>query len=123
MFEGRQVSLMENCGCKAASVVYLLICDKCRLGYVGATSRELSKRFSEHLGKINGSVNEIQTVHLHFKERKGICKPVVGILEVVKDQEKLFDTEKWYIKRLRPQFNIKDATYVKNAEGYTKKSE
>lgn len=119
--EGHQVSLTEKCGCKISSVVYLLMCEQCKLGYVGATSRELSKRFSEHLGKIKGSVNEIQTVHLHFKNSKDSCKPSIGVLEVVNDPEKLLETEKWFIKKLRPHFNVRDATYVKSEQGYKQK--
>lgn len=121
--EGHPVSLVEKCGCKVSSVVYLLTCEQCKLGYVGATSRELSKRFSEHLGKIKGAVQELQTVHLHFRDSKTACRPVIGVLEVVKNPDKLFETEKWYIKKLKPHFNIRDATYVKSEGGYKPKTQ
>lgn len=121
--ENKVISLASNCGCEVSSVVYLLFCENCSLGYVRATSREVSKRFSEHVGKIKTQAKEIQTVHLHFKNSKKACKPVIGVLEVVKDQDKLLQLEKWYIKKLRPELNVRDATYVKNQDGYELKLE
>lgn len=49
----KRVALALNYGCRISSVVCLLYCETCKLGYVGATSRELSKRLSGHVGKIN----------------------------------------------------------------------
>lgn len=121
--EGKKLILKSNYGCKESSVVYYLFCPTCNLGYVGATKRELSKRFSEHLGKINNNSQEIQTVHLHFKnkDKNKKCFPKIGILEKVLDQVKLFQVEKWYIKKLRPHFNVKDATFVREGDGYKEK--
>lgn len=91
-----KVSFSLKWVCKATSVIYFLRCSKCELGYVGATSRELSKRYSEHVGKIKSSSLEIQTVHLHFKQSEKGCVPQIGILEKVKE-ETLFEIEKKYI--------------------------
>lgn len=85
----KEVDLKSRWGCKATSVVYFLFCANCSLGYVGATSRELSKRFSEHLGKIRNSAQEIQTVHLHFKLGAPSCLPLIGILEKVPEENLL----------------------------------
>lgn len=115
----KKVKLKSELGCKETSVVYLLSCKSCNLHYVGATSRELSTRFSEHLGKITNNSKEIQTVHLHFKTKK--CIPSIGILEKVSDPEKLFQVEKWFIKKLRPFFNVKDATFIRVGEEYKRK--
>lgn len=33
-------------------------------------------------------------------------------------EENLFAVEKWYIKKLAPEFNVKDAVYVRDGSGY-----
>lgn len=115
----KTIQLSCNFGCKEDNVVYFLFCEKCSLGYVGATTRELSKRFSEHVGKMKNNVKEIQTVHLHFKEKSG-CTPKIGILEKT-SEDNLFEVEKWYIKKYRPEFNVKDAIFIKDGENYKRK--
>jgi hypothetical protein len=105
--------------------VYFLFREFCALGCVVATTRELSKRYSEHVSKIKNSPQEIQTVHLHFRESKGKCSPKNGILENIlnRDEEKLFRMEKWYIKKLKPFFNVKNATFIRNGEMYVVKTQ
>lgn len=44
-------------------------------------------------------------MHLHFKDSKISCRPEVGILEKTQES-KLFEVEKWYIKKLKPYFNV-----------------
>lgn len=110
--QGSTVNFSRKWGCKATSVIYFLRCNMCELGYVGATSRELSKRFSEHVGKVKNNSAEIQTVHLHFKQSQKGCVPQIGVLEKVKE-ENLLEIEKKYIKALKPHFNVKDAIYIR----------
>lgn len=110
--QGSKVSFSLKWVCKATLVIYFLRCSKCELGYVGATSRELSKRYSEHVGKIKSSSLEIQTVHLHFKQSEKGCVPQIGILEKVKE-ETLFEIEKKYIQALKHHFNVKDVVYIR----------
>lgn len=85
-------------------------------------ARELSKRFGEHLGKIKNNSKEIQTVHLHFKDSKISCRPEVGILEKT-HESKLFEVEKWYIKKLKPYFNVEDAVFIKERDKYLRKEQ
>jgi hypothetical protein len=115
--KGQVINFKQKFGCKESSVVYFLFCEKCDLGYVGATSRELSRRFSEHVGNFQNTSVEIQTVHLNFKNPHLACKPKIGILEKCSDQD-LLSIEKWYIKKLAPVFNEKDAVYVRVGSEY-----
>lgn len=120
-FGGEIIQLKKNLGCKEENVVHFLFCRNWQQGYVGATSRELSKRFGEHLGKIKIVLAEVQTVHLHFKQKKG-CKHEIGILEKV-EGDRLFETEKWFIKKMKPYFNVQDAVYMKTDAGYVMKKD
>jgi hypothetical protein len=99
-----------NVNCKSHNVVYYFFCIKCNKGYVDMTSRDLSLRFSEHLQKIRNKPEIIQTVHLHFIIC-GVHNARILPLVICNHNNDLPLFENVMIKKLKPEFNIKDAKF------------
>jgi hypothetical protein len=44
-----KIKLMSNASCTSTNLIYIIICLKCNLFYIGETSETLEKRISQHL--------------------------------------------------------------------------
>jgi hypothetical protein len=111
LINGLRARIPSNITCKSCNIVYYFFCIKCNKGYIGMTSRILSQRFSEHLAKIKNKPELVQTVHLHFHSC-GIINARILPLATSSDRE-LPCLEKFFIKKYRPEFNVRDAKYRK----------
>jgi hypothetical protein len=64
---GRRFRVRGTITCRTVNLVYLIECVKCRVQYVGETSRSLADRLNDHLSSIR---RELPTpVALHFSQR------------------------------------------------------
>ena len=43
---------MNNATCTSSNLIYIIICKKCKLYYIGETSNTLNARISQHLNHI-----------------------------------------------------------------------
>ena len=46
------IQLLSNSNCNSSNVVYIILCIKCKIFYIGETGKSLSKRMSQHLNQI-----------------------------------------------------------------------
>ena len=46
------IQLLSNSNCDSSHVVYIILCEKCKIFYIGETRKSLSKRMSQHLNQI-----------------------------------------------------------------------
>lgn len=60
----REFVVRGNITCKTSNVVYVITCIRCKLQYVGQTSRTLADRINDHLSRIRTTKNT--PVGLHF---------------------------------------------------------
>ncbi len=44
--------MLSNCNCDSTDLVYIILCIKCKVYYIGQTSRKFSARFREHVNNI-----------------------------------------------------------------------
>ena len=59
-------SVRENFTCASSEVIYLIICKKCNIQYVGQTQQNCSQRMNKHKFDIKHSPDIITTVSEHF---------------------------------------------------------
>ena len=85
-----------------SNVVYQITCPGCNSSYVGQTTRQLQRRFREHMGN-KGPV----------KTHLDICNisPDVGMIKVIgraSSLPRLLTLEALFIKQIKPELNTKD---------------
>ena len=85
-----------------SNVVYQITCPGCNSSYVGQTTRQLQRRFREHMGN-KGPV----------KTHLDVCNinPDVGMIEVIgraSSLPRLLTLEALFIKQIKPLSNTKD---------------
>ena len=51
-FSNLKIKLMNNASCTSTDLIYIIICKKCKLFYIGETSQTLKARTSQHLNHI-----------------------------------------------------------------------
>ena len=51
-YSNMKIKLMSNASCTSTNLIYIIICLKCNLFYIGETSETLEKRISQHLNHI-----------------------------------------------------------------------
>ncbi len=83
------VHLSEVVDCNTKGVVYVITCDKCKVQYVGQTSRRLRDRFVEHLGYIRMKIEATgkhfaQTNHTLAEMKVQIIKCVIPNTETLR---------------------------------------
>ena len=59
-------SVRENFTCASSEVIYLIICKKCNIQYVGQTQQKCSQRMNKHKFDIKHFPDIITTVSEHF---------------------------------------------------------
>ena len=64
--------LRNNCSCLSTSVVYIIICKKCRIFYIGESSKSANIRINQHLNNIKRFSNNLNTSLVNFDS----CSPV-----------------------------------------------
>jgi len=65
--------ILNNCNCDSTNLVYIILCIKCNVFYIGQTSRKFSTRFREHIKNICTVKKQINTnseLCLHFNKTK-----------------------------------------------------
>ncbi|OCT84300.1 hypothetical protein XELAEV_18022456mg [Xenopus laevis] len=102
---GKGFEMNDYINCNTKSVVYLLTCRKCKLQYVGCTTRSLKCRMREHINHIT-SCSNTSVVICHFVECNGgdITQLDIQGIEKVKHSDrggdftaKLFHREAFWI--------------------------
>lgn len=58
------LNILSNASCETSNIIYVIICNKCKLYYVGETSKSLRERFKQHLNHI---INFVPFVKYHDK--------------------------------------------------------
>ncbi len=53
--------ITNNCNCNSVNLVYIILCNKCNIFYIGQTSRKFSTRFKEHIRNICTVKKQINT--------------------------------------------------------------
>ena len=61
----RSFAIKYKLGCKSSNIIYLIICKKCNLQYVGETGRPFSERINNHLSCIR-TKKMSSPIGLHF---------------------------------------------------------
>ena len=66
------IPILCNANCRSAGVVYILICIKCNIYYIGQTKRSFHKRFNEHLYNIyNFKLSQFNSeIAIHCNQKK-----------------------------------------------------
>ena len=70
------IKLLCNATCQASNVVYIILCLKCNLFYIGQSAKTLSKRISQHLNHIrkfkafNKYYNKEVAKHFNLKDHE-----------------------------------------------------
>ena len=86
-----------------SNVVYQITCPRCKACYVGATTRHLRCRFSEHKSRTGCSVKE------HVKQcNVTLCDDDVIVLGCNNREDHLFTLEAIFQNQIRPQINGKE---------------
>ena len=86
-----------------SNVVYKIVCPRCEACYVGMTSRQLTRRYTEHIGK-----RGVTKPHMNN------CNVVLGEKDIeilgthTKSEKHLLTLEALFINEIRPTLNTKD---------------
>ena len=72
---------LDFCDCSSSNLIYLIICDKCGVQYVGQTAQQLRKRISKHRNDIARGRGSCPFLIKHFN--KGNCKGANFHVQVV----------------------------------------
>ncbi len=65
--------MLSNCNCESTHLVYIIFCLKCKVYYIGQTSRKFSARFREHINNICKFKNFVisnSELSIHFNKSK-----------------------------------------------------
>ena len=66
---GRTYTTKQNITCQSSNLIYCIQCKKCKVQYVGQTSRRLMDRFQGHFSSITNKRAKIKTlIHDHFNQ-------------------------------------------------------
>lgn len=90
--------IVHRLSCESHNVVYFISCKKCKAGYVGQTSRKLSKRISEHVYHISSCSNT--PVAKHFTSNCNLSDFWFTGLEHCPTESKRLLVENKWMKRL-----------------------
>jgi uncharacterized protein with HEPN domain len=63
-YNNLKLNLLSNATCNTENIIYIIICTKCNLYYIGETSKKLKERIQQHLNNIN---NFIPFIKYHDK--------------------------------------------------------
>jgi hypothetical protein len=61
--------ILDNCSCDSQNIIYVIICKKCNLFYIGESGRSAKVRLSEHLNNIDNYIkfgSHLTEVSSHF---------------------------------------------------------
>lgn len=67
--------MLSNCNCESTNLVYIIFCVKCKVYYIGQTSRKFSARFKEHVNnicKFKDLIISNSELSIHFNKNKHI---------------------------------------------------
>ena len=65
--------IISNCTCKSKDLIYIIMCIKCNVYYIGQTSRQFATRFKEHVYNICNFKHLIilnSEMSIHFNKTK-----------------------------------------------------
>ena len=68
-----RLPMLCNGSCSSSNVIYILLCVKCNVFYIGQTGRQFSRRFREHVNNITRFkfiVQENTELSIHFNKSK-----------------------------------------------------
>ena len=69
-----RIKLMNNNTCNSRNIIYIIICNKCSLFYVGESSKSLKERTAQHINHITNFIPykkyESKEVARHFRSKK-----------------------------------------------------
>jgi GIY-YIG catalytic domain len=84
--------------CRSANIVYLITCRKCRIQYVGETSRTLAERLTDHRSNIKHRKNTPIAIHFNSANHSAADLRAVAI-EQIRDSERTLT-----VRRQREQY-------------------
>ncbi len=87
---GQSHYTMINISCRSSNLIYCITCKKCKVQYVGQTSKRLKDRFAGHFGDIQRDVTDKPVSH-HFNSpgHNGTKDMSIYVLEYIKNQHYL----------------------------------
>ena len=69
--------------CQTSNLIYCIVCLKCKVNYIGETSKTLDQRFRQHLGYVNNKkLNEPTGYHFNLPNHN-ISMMQISVLEKV----------------------------------------
>ena len=86
-----------------SNVVYKIVCPRCEACYVGKTSRQLTRRFTEHIGKRGVTKPHMQNCNVVLEE-----KDIEILGSHSKSETHLLTLEALFINEIKPTLNTKD---------------
>ena len=89
--------IVHRLTCKSENVIYLILCKRCKVQYVGQTSRPVSRRIAKHLRNIKTFY--CTSVSKHFTESCMLSDFSFVVLEHCPDEKKRLKKENRWIKR------------------------
>lgn len=98
-FNNESFTILHKLYWKSSNVVYLLVCKRCGISYVGQTSRPLHLRISQHLSDISSGSNT--SVAAHFRTACAYRDFSFTALEHCPNLERRLQKENSWIKRLQ----------------------
>jgi len=97
---GSKFKIREAVNCGSKNIIYLVTCRKCKLQYVGESSRALRDRTTDHRSNIN--TNKTTPISLHFNSVNHSYRDLEIIaIEQISDR---FQTNAMTIRKQREEF-------------------
>ena len=90
--------IKDSMSCRSANIVYLITCRKCRIQYVGETSRTLAERLTDHRSNIKHRKNTPIAIHFNSANHSAADLRAVAI-EQIRDSERTLT-----VRRQREQY-------------------
>ena len=81
----RQFKIAQDMTCTTENLIYLIMCRKCGIQYVGETGRGLKDRLNNHKSNIKTKEKTPISIHFNSENHSGLDLEMIGI-EKIADQ-------------------------------------
>ena len=84
----RVYPIENNLNCKSDNVIYLIWCLKCKVQYVGETSKSLQERFSAHVSCIRTKKQTAIAIHFNGTDHSLLDLKIIAICKIESQKER-----------------------------------
>lgn len=89
--------------CNSFNIIYLITCNKCKVQYVGQTSRKLKDRLNDHCSNVN--TYKQTAISIHFISPQHTIQDIkIMPIELVKHTTLRVNRELHWIKTLKTKY-------------------